>query len=56
MSKTKIVYFEDHLDSEYGKHGIKSRETFEEGFEAFRLGVMLQELQKGQGITQKQLA
>ena len=56
MSKTKIVDFDDHLDSEYGKRGAKTRESFEEGFEAFRLGLMLQELRKHQGMTQEQLA
>ncbi len=56
MSKAKIVDFDDHLNSEYGKRGTKSREVFEEGFEAFRLGVMLQELRKNQGMTQEQLA
>ncbi|MFY0598133.1 MAG: helix-turn-helix transcriptional regulator [Cyclobacteriaceae bacterium] len=56
MSKTKIVDFDDHLNSEYGERGSESREAFEEGFEAFRLGVMLQELRKNQGMTQEQLA
>ncbi|MFY0686945.1 MAG: helix-turn-helix transcriptional regulator [Cyclobacteriaceae bacterium] len=56
MSKTKIIDFDDHLNSEYGEHGTESREAFEEGFEAFRLGVMLQEMRKNQGMTQEQLA
>ncbi len=56
MSKTKIIDFDDHLNSEYGKRGTKPREAFEEGFEAFRLGVMLQELRKNKGLTQEQLA
>jgi HTH-type transcriptional regulator / antitoxin HipB len=56
MSKTKIIDFDDHLNSEYGERGTESREAFEEGFEAFRLGVMLQEMRKNQGMTQEQLA
>ncbi|MCH8234232.1 MAG: helix-turn-helix transcriptional regulator [Bacteroidetes bacterium] len=56
MSKIKIIDFDDHLNSEYGKRGTKRREAFEEGFEAFRLGAMLQELRKNQGLTQEQLA
>jgi len=51
-----LTSFADHLDEQYGKHGTEERERFEEGFEAFRLGVMLQELRKGQGLTQDQLA
>lgn len=46
----------DHLDQQYGKRGTEAREQFEEGFEAFKLGVMLQELRKAQGMTQEQLA
>ncbi|MFH6982480.1 helix-turn-helix domain-containing protein [Marinoscillum luteum] len=56
MSKTKIIDFDDHLNSEYGERGTESREAFEEGFEAFRLGAMLQEMRKNQGMTQEQLA
>jgi len=56
MSKTKIVDFDDHLNQEYGERGTETREAFEEGFEAFQLGVMLQELRKNQGMTQEQLA
>mgnify|MGYP001131691809 CR=1 FL=1 len=55
-SKTKIVDFDDHLDQEYGVKGTEKREAFEEGFEAFKLGAMLQELRKNQGMTQEQLA
>jgi HTH-type transcriptional regulator / antitoxin HipB len=51
-----LTSFEEHLDEQYGKRGTEERERFEEGFEAFRLGVMLQELRKGQGLTQEQLA
>lgn len=51
-----LTSFEDHLDKQYGKIGTEERERFEEGFEAFRLGVMLQELRKEKGLTQEQLA
>ncbi len=55
-SKTKIVDFDDHLNQEYGVKGTERREAFEEGFDAFKLGAMLQELRKNQGMTQEQLA
>jgi HTH-type transcriptional regulator / antitoxin HipB len=35
--------------------GNPEREKFEEGFEAFKLGVMIQELRKANGLTQEQL-
>ncbi len=51
-----LTSFSDHLDAQYGKRGSAKREKYEEGFEAFKLGVMLQELRKEQGMTQEQLA
>jgi DNA-binding XRE family transcriptional regulator len=51
-----LTSFTDHLDSQYGKKGTKARDQYEEGFESFKLGVMLQELRKESGMTQEQLA
>ena len=51
-----LTSFEDHLDQQYGKRGTPEREKFEEGFEAFKLGAMIQELRKESGLTQQQLA
>jgi HTH-type transcriptional regulator / antitoxin HipB len=59
MKKTvnkNLTAFEDHLGQQYGKRGTPNREKFEEGFEAFKLGVMIQELRKENGLTQEQLA
>ena len=46
----------DHIEQQYGVRGAPERERFEEGFEAFKLGVMLQELRKESGMTQQELA
>jgi HTH-type transcriptional regulator / antitoxin HipB len=51
-----LTSFVDHLDKQYGKRGTNEREEFEAGFESFKLGVMLQELRKEQGMTQEELA
>ena len=59
MKKEKnknLTSFTDHIDQQYGKRGTEKREVFEEGFEAFKLGVMIQELRKENGLTQSQLA
>jgi HTH-type transcriptional regulator/antitoxin HipB len=48
--------FSNHLDLQYGKKGTQNRDQYEEGFEAFKIGVMLQELRKESGMTQEQLA
>ena len=55
-NNNNLTSFADHLDQQYGKRGTVKREKFEEGFEAFKLGVMLQELRKEEGLTQEQLA
>ena len=55
-ANSNLTSFADHLDEQYGKRGAEERERFEEGFEAFRLGVMLQELRKEKVLTQEQLA
>ena len=55
-SKNKIVDLEDFIDNQYGKRGITKRENFEEGYETFKLGVMLQEMRHQHNLTQEQLA
>lgn len=52
----KLVSFDEHLDKEYGKAGSPARDKYEQGFEAFKLGVMLKEMRKQNNLTQEQLA
>ena len=54
--KNNIVEFNDHIDKEYGKRGERKRESFEQEYETFKLGVMLQELRKQKNMTQEELA
>jgi len=51
-----LTSFSDHIEKQYGKRGTVKRKQYEEGFEAFKLGVMIQILRKDQGLTQEQLA
>lgn len=46
----------DYLDKQYGKKGTPKRNTYEQGFEAFKLGVLIQEMREKQNLTQEQLA
>jgi DNA-binding XRE family transcriptional regulator len=55
-TKNNITTFEEFLNQEYGKIGTPKRNKYEQGFEAFKLGVMLQEMRKQQNMTQDQLA
>ena len=52
----KLTSFEDHLDQQYGKPGTKKRDKYEQEFEAFRLGVLIQEMRLKKNMTQEQLA
>jgi DNA-binding XRE family transcriptional regulator len=55
-SKNIIIEFNDHLDREYGRRGEAKREEFEQGYETFKLGIMLHDLRKQKNMTQEQLA
>ena len=59
MKKEKqnnLTSFSDHLDKRYGKRGTNTREAYEQEFEAFKLGVLIQEMREKQNLTQEQLA
>ncbi|MET4072793.1 helix-turn-helix transcriptional regulator [Hymenobacter sp. UYCo722] len=51
-----LVSLDDFIDNQYGYRGTSARETFEEGYEACKLGAMLQEMRKENNMTQEQLA
>ena len=53
---TNLTSWDDHLDNKYGKVGSTVREKYEEEFEAFKIGVLLQEARKKQHMTQQELA
>ncbi|MEO6830631.1 MAG: helix-turn-helix transcriptional regulator [Chitinophagaceae bacterium] len=55
-SKNKLVDLEDFIDQEQGKRGTAKRESFEGGYETFKLGVILQEMRHQHNMAQKQLA
>ena len=54
--KNNLTSFSDHLDKQYGKQGTAKREAYEQEFEAFKLGVLIQEMREKQNLTQEQLA
>ena len=53
---SNLTSFTDHLDQQLGKRGTKKREAYEQEFEAFKLGVLIQEMREQQNLTQEQLA
>jgi DNA-binding XRE family transcriptional regulator len=44
------------IDENYGEKGTPKRNEFEEGYEEFKIGVLLQEARLKKGLTQEQLA
>jgi len=60
MSKKKenksLTSFSDHLEQQYGKRGTTKRESYEQEYEAFKLGFLIQEMREKQQLTQEQLA
>lgn len=48
--------FNSHIEENYGKIGTETREKFEEEFETFKIGVLIQEARKKQHLTQEELA
>ena len=55
-NKKNITTLDQILDNKYGKRGAEKREEWEQEFEAFRLGVLLEEARLKLGMTQEQLA
>jgi HTH-type transcriptional regulator/antitoxin HipB len=55
-TKKNITTLDEILDKKYGAKGNPKREEWEQQFEAFRLGALLEEARTKLGMTQEQLA
>ncbi len=51
-----LTMWEDHINKTYGKKGTKRRNQYDEGFETFKIGVLIAEARKKQNLTQQELA
>ena len=56
IENNKMVDWDDHLDNKYGKKGTKNRDKYEDEFDAFKIGVLIQEARKQKQMTQEELA
>jgi ribosome-binding protein aMBF1 (putative translation factor) len=54
--KNNTSSWDDHLDGKYGKRGTNTREKFQEEFESFKIGTLIQEARKNKNLTQQELA
>jgi DNA-binding XRE family transcriptional regulator len=56
QNDNRLTSWDDHLNKKYGEIGTTTRDKYEEEFEAFKIGVLIQEARKKQKLTQAQLA
>lgn len=57
--KTKnknLTTLEEFKKKNFGKRGTKKRDELESGYDAFKIGAMIQEIRIEMGMTQEQLA
>ena len=57
--KTKnknLITLEEFKERNYGKRGTKKRDELEKGYEAFKLGFIIQQARLEKGLTQEELA
>lgn len=51
-----LTSLDDFIDGKYGKVGTPRRDAFEKGFEAFKIGALIQQARQERGLTQEELA
>ncbi len=56
MKKRTVTPLSEFIDKKVGKRGTRKRDKFESGYEAFRLGVLIQQARQEKGLTQEQVA
>jgi HTH-type transcriptional regulator/antitoxin HipB len=56
MKKKNLTSLSDFIDEKVGPKGSKKRDKYDKGFEAFKLGVLIQQARQEKGLTQEQLA
>jgi DNA-binding XRE family transcriptional regulator len=54
--KNDLKTLDQFVEEQYGKKGTSKREKFEEGFESFKLGFLIQQARLEKGLTQEELA
>ena len=54
--KSNLKSLDELIEEQYGKLGTPKRDKFENGYEAFKLGVLIQQARLEKGMTQEELA
>jgi len=53
---SNLKSLDQFVDEQYGEKGTEIREQFEKGYDAFKLGFLLQQARLEKGLTQEELA
>ena len=56
MKKKNLTSLSQFVDKEIGIKGSKKRQKFDNEYEAFKLGVLIQQARQEKGLTQEQVA
>ncbi len=56
IQKSSLKTLDQFVDEQYGKKGKPKRDKFEKGYEAFKLGYLIQQARLEKGLTQEELA
>ncbi|MBS1488335.1 MAG: helix-turn-helix transcriptional regulator [Bacteroidetes bacterium] len=56
MKKKNVTTLSEFIDKNVGKKGTRKRDKFEVDYEAFKLGVLIQQARKEKGLTQEKVA
>ena len=54
--ENNITSLDQYIEQQYGKRGTSKRETFENGYENFKIGFLLQQARIEKGLSQEDLA
>ena len=55
-TKNNTKTLDQFIDHEYGEKGTSKRDKFENGYESFKLGFLIQQARLERGMTQEELA
>ena len=56
MTENNLISLDQYVEQQYGKRGTLKREKFENGYENFKIGFLLQQARLEKGLTQEELA
>lgn len=56
MKNKNLISLEAFKEKNYGKRGTPQREELEEGYESFKIGILLHEARLEKGLTQEEVA